>query len=157
MRITALTFLVATTTSSLVSAAPVREETAERVSYSTSKRAQPRVKPPVEPGWVELASETPASHGKEFVGIDAGTGTLTQLRLTATSGRPGIRAVRVEYKDGSHKTFEVEKVLGAKSHPAFVDLHGAREVVQIVVTTDRTSPGSYVLEGNTADASVAAR
>jgi len=156
MRIAALTFLIATTTSTLVSAAPVREETAERVSYTTG-HAKPRVKPPVEPGWKELASETPASHGREFIGIDATTGTLTQLRLTATSGRPGIRAVKVEYKDGSRKTFEVEQILGAKRRPAFIDLHGAREIVQIIVITDRESPGSYVLEGNTADASVAAR
>jgi len=150
MRIAALTLLFVTSTASLLSAAPVREENAERVSYS-GKSAKPRVQAPAEPGWIELASETPASHGREFIEVDAGAGALTQLRLTARSGRPGIRAVRVEYKDGSHKVFEVDKSLGAARGPAIVDLRGARAVIQVIVVTDRTSPGSYVLEGNVAD------
>jgi hypothetical protein len=78
------------------------------------------------------------------------------LRLTARSGRPGIQAVRVEYKDGSHRVFEVEKTLSAARGPAIVDLRGARTVIEVIVMTDRRSPGSYVLEGNIAD-SVATR
>lgn len=155
MRIAALTVLFVTGTASLLSAAPVREENAERVSYS-GKHDKARVQAPTEPGWIELASETPASHGREFIEVDASAGALTQLRLTARSGRPGIQAVRVEYKDGSHRVFEVEKTLGAARGPAIVDLRGARTVIEVIVMTDRRSPGSYVLEGNIAD-SVATR
>jgi hypothetical protein len=154
MRIPALTFVFLVGAGSLVSASPAREETTERISYNEAHNA--RGKPKAEPGWIELASETPASHGREFIEVGADAGTFTQLRLTAAAGRPGIRAVRVDYQDGSRRTYEVEKVLSARRRPVYVDLRGAREVRQIVVFSDRDSPGSYILEGNTSD-SVAAR
>jgi len=139
----------------LVSASPVREESTERVSYN-ERRAR-AVTRPADPGWIELASPTPASHGREFVVVGADAGAFTQLRLTAASGRPGIRAVRVDYHDGSRRTFEIEKVLTARSRPIYVDLRGARELRQVIVMTDRDSSGSYRLEGNTREASVATR
>jgi hypothetical protein len=74
---------------SLVSASPVREENTERVSYN--ERRANAVKPKAEPGWIELASDTPASHGREFVVVGADAGAFTQLRLTAGSRRPGLR------------------------------------------------------------------
>jgi hypothetical protein len=159
MRISALTLLFLTTAAAAVSAAPAREETTGRVSYND------RIKPPALPhadpeptsGWIELASATPASHGREYIEVGANAGALTQLRLTAASGRPGIRAVRVEYKDGGQRTFEVEKVLGARRRAAYLDLHGARELSQVVVITDRSSPGSYILEGNAGDTGIASR
>jgi len=155
MRSTALTFVIVTAAASVVSAAPAREETTGRISYSG------RVKPILiavdrEPGWVELASATPASHGREFILVGAGAGACTQLRLTAASGQPEIHVVRVEYQDGSHRVFEVGRVLDARRRPVYLDLRGAREVKQIVVTSDRRSAGSYLLEGNTTE-NVAAR
>lgn len=140
---------------SFVSASPVREENTERVSYN--ERRASAFKPKPQPGWIELASETPASHGREFVVVGADAGAFTQLRLTAASGRPSIRAVRVDYHDGSRRTFEIEKVLTAKSRPIYVDLRGARELRQVIVMTDRDSRGSYRLEGNTRESSVATR
>jgi hypothetical protein len=89
--------------------------------------------------------------------VGADVGAFTQLRLTAVSGRPGIRAVRVDYLDGNRRTFEVEKVLSAKSRPVYVDLRGARELRQVIVVTDRDSRGSYRLEGNTREFGIAAR
>jgi hypothetical protein len=140
---------------SLVSASPVREENTERVSYN--ERRASAVKPKVDPGWIELASETPASHGREFVVVGSDAGAFTQLRLTAASGRPGIRAVRVDYQDGNRRTFQIEKVLSAKSRPVYVDLRGARELRQVIVMTDRDTRGSYRLEGNTREHGVATR
>ena len=138
-----------------VSASPVREESTERVSYN--ERHANAVKPNAEPGWVELASATPASHGREFVVVGADAGAFTQLRLTAASGRSGIRAIRVDYQDGSRRTFEIEKVLSPKSRPVYVDLRGARELRQVIVMTDRDTRGSYRLEGNTNETGVATR
>lgn len=139
---------------SLVSAAPARKETTARISYSD--RGTPQRSAASEPGWIELASATPASHGKEFVMVGADAGTFTQLRLTAASGRPEIHAVRVDYQDGSHKVFQVGRVLDARRRPAYLNLRGPHELKQIVVTTDPRSSGSYVLEGNTGDPGVAA-
>jgi hypothetical protein len=153
MRIPALTFVFLVGTGSVVSASPVREETVERISYN--KTQTQHVKPKVEPGWIELASETPAGHGREFITVGADAGTFTQLRLTAASGRPGIRAVRVDYQDGSRRTYAIEKVLSARLRPVYVDLRGPREVRQIVVFSDRDSRGSYVLEGNTSATGIA--
>jgi hypothetical protein len=155
MRIPALTFVFLVGAGSLVSASPAREETVERISYN--KTHTQHVRPKAEPGWIELASGTPASHGREFIMVGADAGTFTQLRLTAASGRPGIRAVRVDYQDGSRRTYEIEKVLSVRLRPVYVDLRGAREVRQIVVFSDRDSRGSYVLEGNTTTTGVASR
>jgi len=131
----------------LVSASPVREENTERVSYN--ERRANAVKPNTEPGWIELASATPASHGREFVEVGADAGAFTRLRLTAASGRSGIRAIRVDYQDGTRHTFEIERVLSPKSRPVYVDLRGARELRQVIVMTDRDTRGSYRLEGDT--------
>ena len=155
MRIPALTFVFLVGAGSLVSASPARDETTERISYSRPQTQH--VKPKADPGWIELASETPASHGREFIVVGADAGTFTQLRLTAAAGRPGIRAVRVDYQDGSRRTYEIEKILSARLRPVYVDLRGPREVRQIVVFSDRDSRGSYVLEGNTAQPGVASR
>jgi hypothetical protein len=154
MQSTAITLVVVAATASLVSAAPAREETTGRISYN--EHAVQQVVTDHEPGWIELASPTPASHGREFVLVGADAGTFTQLRLTVASGRPEIYAVRVDYQDGSHRVFEVNRVLEARHRPMYLDLRGAHELKQIVVVSDRRSIGSYVLEGNTTE-NVAAR
>jgi hypothetical protein len=153
MRITVLTCVLLAAVASFVSAAPVREETTRRISYNEHRRHPPAP----EVGWIELASPTPASHGREFVMIGANAGTFTQLRITAASGRPEIHSVRVDYQDGSHKVFRVDRVLDARRRPAYVDLRGARELKQLTVVTLRKSSGSYIVEGNTSDTSVASR
>jgi hypothetical protein len=155
MRSIAITTLLLVAPASLVSAAPGPEETTERISYS-GKRPKAHAAAP-EPGWIELASPTPASHGREFVVVGAGAGTFTQLRITAASGRPEIHSVRVDYQDGSHKVFQVGRVLDARRRPAYLDLRGAHELKQVVVVTEHRSSGSYVIEGNVSDTSVATR
>jgi hypothetical protein len=139
-----------------VAAAPAREEASARVRYGDA-RAQPPVGAQPADGWIELASATPASHGREFIAVDASTGELTELRLTATSGRPYIGSVRVDFQDNSRRVFQVDKVLGPRRRSISLDLHGARAIEQIIVTTDRSSPGAYVVEASTAGDSVASR
>jgi hypothetical protein len=154
MRISALTFVVVVGAAPVVTATPTRKETTERISYSSKHAA---VRSSDEPGWVELASPTPASHGREFIEVAAGMGELTQLRIRAASGRPSIRALRVEYKDGGRRTFALDAVLGPRRKSLTVDLRGAREIEQIVVYSDRDSRGSYILEGNIGETGIASR
>jgi hypothetical protein len=152
MHIAALTSLVLAAMAPFVAAAPGRDETTRRISYN-EKLADA---PPDEPGWIELASATPAKHGREFIMVSSDAGPFSQLRIKATTGRPAIRSLRVDYQDGSRKVFAVGKVLGARSRPAYVDLRGPHMLAQVVVVTDRSSSGSYVLEGNTAEAPLVA-
>jgi hypothetical protein len=158
MRSTALTFVVITAAASLVSAEPKRDETTGRIRYN-ERASRPAAPSKVAPdsvaarnlGWIELASPTPASHGREFVLVGADAGQFTQLRLSAVSGRPEVYAVRVDYQDGSRRVFEVGRVLDTRRRPAYVELGGAHELKQIIVITDRRSLGSYLLEGTTMD------
>lgn len=171
MRIPALTTLLLTFTTSVVAAAPertaappahasvapTRQETTGRLRYTdAAPKAAVEATDPGD-GWVELASATPASHGREFISIDAGTGALTQLRLTAATGRPAIDAVRVDYVGGGSKTFPVARTLAAQRAPAFVDLRGPHEIRQIIVISDRDSRGSYVVQGLAGTTGVAMR
>ena len=110
-----------------------------------------------DPGWIELVSPTPASHGREFVVLGADAGSFDQLRIVASSGRPGVHTVRVDYQDGRRRVFEIDRVLDVRRGPAYLDLRGAHEIRQIIVATDRASRGSYVLEGHTGDTQVAIR
>jgi hypothetical protein len=152
MRIAALSSVVLVITTSLVSAAPAREETTGRVSYSAT--GDPSAAGAA--GWVELASATPASHRREFIVVGADTGALTHLKLTAASGHPAIQAIRVDYVRGGHKTFPVGKTLAGNA-AAVVDLSGPREIDQIVVITRAGSAGTYVLEGRVGTTGVAMR
>lgn len=152
MRILATTFLFLAGAASLVSASPAREETTARISYSETREA-PRARPVIEPGWVELASPTPAKHGREFIMVGADAGAFTQLRLTAASGRPVIRSVRIHYADGRRRSYDVDKAIDAKRRPIYVDLLGPSAIRQVIVYSDKNSPGSYVVEANSGEPS----
>jgi hypothetical protein len=171
MRIPALTTLLLALTTSVVAAAPdrnaappahasvapTREETTGRLRYNAAAPKAADVAPEAADGWVELASATPASHGREFIALDADAGALTQLRLSAATGSPGIQAVRVDYVQGGSKTFPVDRTLAAKRAPAYVDLRGPHAIRQIVVISDRDSRGSYILQGLAGTTGVAMR
>ena len=158
MRSAIVTYVLLATSAPMAAASPERGETTERISYN--QNARPQQATPPDPatsrGWVELASPTPASHGREFIEVGADAGTFSQLRIAAASGRPEIHAVRIEYEDGSRRVFRVDRVVDKRRGPATLDLRGARQIKQIVVSTDRASSGSYVLEATTAQTSVAA-
>ena len=101
MKITSLSALLLAGAFSLVSAAPDDKETTERVSYTG--KAKKDVPQADEDGWVELATPTPASHGREFIFIDAQTAPLEQIRVTAAAGRPIVRSLLIEYRDHTRR------------------------------------------------------
>ncbi len=154
MRSAVITYVLLAAGTPIAAAAPERGETTERISYNQNAKPAPQATAR-EPGWVELASPTPASHGREFIAVGGEAGTFTQLRVAAASGRPEIHAVTIEYEDGSRRVFRVDRVVDRRRGPATLNLRGARQIKQIVVSTDRASSGSYRLEGNTVDTSVA--
>ncbi len=144
MRIPVLTCLLVAGAASFVSAAPGREETTERVSYKDTK---PKPKDATRnDDWVEIASPTPTSHGREYIQVGAGAGTFTRLRVEAAKGRPIVRSLRVDYKNGASRVYAIDKALG-KGRPAYVDLRCAHEIERIVVNADTASHGSYRVMG----------
>jgi len=130
---------------SLVAAEPTREEHSGRVSYN--EKAQPKPVTKTE-GWTELATPTPATHGREYIVVDGAAGVFTKLRIVASTGRPIVRSVRVDFRDGGHRTVQIDEVLDHARRPsASVDLRGAHEIESIVVVTDQDSRGSYQVLG----------
>src|SRR5688572_24226307 len=101
MKIIAISGLLLVGVVSVVSAEPAKTETAERVSYTTKETAESR-----DDDWTELASPTPAKHGRTFITVE---GRYTQLRIAPHKGRPIVKTVRVVYADGKQRTFKVKK------------------------------------------------
>jgi len=135
------------------------DETTARVRYSDDRASAPGDEEKTSStergdGWIELASATPASHGKEIIAVDEAR-PVTVLRLTAASGRPYVSAVRIETKDGRRKAFVVDRPVGKR--PVEIDLKGAHDIAQVVVVSDRTSAGAYVVEARTQPDGVASR
>jgi hypothetical protein len=145
MRKLATCVLAAVASSGGVSAEPDRTESTQHVDYNEHHHARP-APARSEDGWLEIASPTPATNGREFIPLDEGSGKIASLRIAASSGRLYVDTVRVEYADGTHRLFAIERVLDAsKRAPALVDLRGPHDVRQIVVTTDASTKGSYVV------------
>lgn len=151
MRRPAIILLFLAGTASGLSAAPGRGETTERVSYSDAESPPSRAGP----GWIELASATPARHGREFVMVAPDAATFSQLRITAAKGSLWLQAVQIEYRDGTRRMVAIDKALGPRRRSVYVELEADRPVRQIIVITDRTSPGSYVVEGHASEAGMA--
>ena len=136
----ALSALLVAGSFSLGAAAPVDQETTERVSY----KDKARVDIPTEDGWVELASPTPASHGREYIAVAPDAGPFVRLRLDADAGRLIVLAVRIDYRDGTRRTVRIDKVL-AKQRPTYVDLKGPRRIERVVVTTEGSKKATYTV------------
>ena len=99
MKITAISGLLPGRPRLVVSAAPAKEETAARVSYTGQAKA---LAAPIE-DWVELRrADARGSHGREYITVD---GRFSEIRIAATrKGRPIVRSVRIVYADGKHKS-----------------------------------------------------
>lgn len=142
MRTSAITALLLAGAASVVSAAPgtpPKQETAERVTYSADSKGPARTD-----DWVELASPTPARHGREFITVD---GRYVQLRIDAHAGRPVVQSVRVVYADGTQRVVKVRRALAGKRATARIDLDPARAIAHVVVVTDWRSKGTYTVRG----------
>jgi hypothetical protein len=152
MKILAISGLLLAAFAQVVSAAPSKDETAERVSYTADAPAK---KSPTNPegNWVELASPTPARHGKEFITVD---GRYAQLRIDAAKGRPKVKSVRIVYANGKDRVVRVGRTLKGKQKTAVVDLSGA-PIEHIVVETNPRAGGSYTVTGVPVSSGVATR
>lgn len=151
MRLFASFAMVALLAPAVATAQPKPEENNERVSYKGDKKptAPPRER-------IELASPTPASHGREFFVVGPDIGKLRRLELEATTGKVDVRHITVAFDDGTTKQFRLDRTVG-KDSIAIVDLGGLRQVDQIVVTTDRAPNGKYVVYGVSESSGVASR
>jgi len=150
--ITALSTLLLAGTMSLGSAAPaVDRETTARVSYTKA----PARTSPDEP-WIELASPTPASHGREFIQVDERSGPLARLRIDAHAGRPIVHTVRVVYTDGTQRLVRLDKVLD-KTRPAYVDLRTDRQVERVIVVSEGSRKMLYTVSAEPARNHIARR
>ncbi len=153
----AVALLVVVGSTSYVSPAPVRAEPGERVRYNDKEHRVPTPAASSD-GWVELASATPASNGREYITIDANAGAFTSLRIDADAGRPFVDSLRIDYKDGTHRIVQLGERLDAKKRrSAVVDLRGAHEIDSLVVVSDRDSKGSYAILGMADKPPVASR
>lgn len=157
MKISAISAFLIAGSMSIASAAPADHESTERVSYSDAASSSSKDRGHSDDGWVELASATPASHGREYIVVGADAGTFTRLRIDAAAGRPTVRAVRVDYKNGKSKVMRVDTTLDHKRKPSTIlDLRGAHEIEQLVVITDRGS-GKYAVYAEGEPSAVASR
>ena len=154
MRITALSAMLLAGATALVSAAPVDKETTERVSYKDKAR---RTAPSAtdDSGWIELASPTPARHGREYIGVADGV-PLVRLRIAGHLGRTVVRTVRVDFKDGTSRTVRLDQVV-SKDKPAYVDLRGPKRVERLVVVTERAAKAEYTVHGEPSGTGIARR
>ena len=115
--------------------------------------------PAHQPGeWVELATETPAKHGQEFIVVGKDAGQLSKLRLDASKGTVIVLRVKVVYADGSTKVFPVEKRLKANGKKStIVDLKSPKAIDRVVVKTETYTKGEYALYGTSGGGVVAGR
>jgi hypothetical protein len=140
MKITTLSALFLAASVSLVSAAPRDNESTERISYTGKKRPPP---PPKADAWVELASPTPCSHGREYIDVEPSSGLFVRLRIGAFVGRPIIRTVRVDYTDGKQAVVRVDSVVD-RARPAYVQVRSA-QIERVVVVSEGNSKTSYTV------------
>jgi hypothetical protein len=142
MRIPTITGLILAGSVAVVTASPDPRETTERLRYNGGADEAKHA----DGDWVEIATPTPTSHGREYIDVGAGAGTFRRIRISATTGRPIVRMVKVSYKDGTQRKVRVDAVID-KQRPAYVDLKGAHEIERIVIEADTDSHGTYSLEG----------
>jgi hypothetical protein len=143
--------MVALIAPAVATAQPKPEENNGRISYTADK-----MRTPVPRERVELASPTPASHGKEFLVVGPEIGKLRRIELEASSGKVDVRRITIAFDDGTTKQFKLDRTVD-KNAIAVIDLGGPRQVDQIVVTTDRAPNGKYVVYGVSESSGVASR
>jgi hypothetical protein len=128
----------------VVSAAPAKDETAERVSYNDD-----HAPPAPADDWVELASPTPAKHGRTFITVDA---RYSQLKIETHKGHPVVKTLRVVFADGKQRVVKLKR-----QRSQVVDLGGARAIEHIVVDSDWRSKGTYTVHAIKEATGVASR
>ena len=138
-----------------VAAAETKPETeVGRVSLEESKDGDT---PRAPSQWLELADPTPAKHGTEFIVVGAQQGSFSRLRVDAAKGRTIVKSVRVDFSDGSKKTYKVGKTVSKNGRKfAEIELGVTKTIEQVVVTTDRQTKGEYAVYGSSGSGTGAA-
>ena len=124
---------------------PKRDENTARLSYG-GKHEVPADSPRREGEVVEIASATPASHGREYIDVGREQGQFSQLRVDGARGKVVVHKVRVDFADGKTRYFTVDRVL-RKGQSATIDLESPRAIERLIVTTDREPAGDYAVYG----------
>lgn len=138
MKILAISGLILVGATAVVTAAPAKEETAERVSHTREKEANAQD----DRDWVELASPTQASHGRTFITVD---GRYAQLRIDAHQGHPHVKTVRIVYADGKQRVVKINRALAGNRPTALVDVDPRGAIDHVVIETDRRSKATYTV------------
>jgi hypothetical protein len=158
MKTSVLFALIVVGATTQAAAQPKSEETSGRVSLN-DKAAPTRSDAARQPNdWVELASATPAKHGKEFVVVGKDAGAFGKLRLEADKGKVIVLRVKVYFADGASKVYMIDKRLDAKRRKStLVDLKTQKAIDRIVVMTETYTNGQYALYGASSPGVVAGR
>jgi hypothetical protein len=156
MKTSVLFALIVVGTATTAAAQTKTEETSGRVSLNDQQ--PPAKTAAVRPGdWVELATETPAKHGKEFIVVGKDAGAFGKLRLEAAKGKVIVLRVKVYFDDGASKVYVVDKRLDAKRQKStIVDLKTTKPIDRVVVMTETYTKGEYALYGSSSSPGVVA-
>ena len=132
-------------------AQPPKRETAQTKREAATSRLtlKERAKPAVAPdNFVVLASATPTKLGTTFFYVGGERGRFATVRLDATKGKVAITRVRVIFEDGKSIIDDRRATLDDKRKTFVIDLGTPRAIDRIVVTTDTTIAGDYVIFGS---------
>ncbi|MDB4959106.1 MAG: hypothetical protein JWO36_6675 [Myxococcales bacterium] len=147
MKLPALLAVLLAASASVATAEPKQQENSGRVSYNDKEDAAAQTLHR-DGDVVELASPTPAKHGKEFIEVGPDAGQFSQLRVDAHDGTVIVRRVRIDYLDGKSQLVNVDKVLNKRNPSATITVaKGPRAIDSVVVMTERETTGSYSLQG----------
>ena len=127
------------------SAEPKKDEHAARLRYD-DKGAPVHAATPCTGCLVELASATPAKHGTEFILVGRDIGTFTGLRVGAHRGRVYLERVVVELADGTHRRFDIDRVVAAR-RDVTIHLGAPLEIDRLVIKTEAHGNGEYEVFG----------
>ena len=157
MRSSALFTVIVVGAAATASAEPKQEETSGRVSLN--EEADQKKDAPRSPSdWVELATPTPAKHGKEFIVVGKDAGYFSKLRVDAAKGKTIVKTVKVYFEDGAVKNVRVDRTLSAKgARSTTIDLGDAKAIERVVITTERHTKGEYSLYGSSGASVVGSR
>jgi hypothetical protein len=157
MKTSVLFALIVVGAATQAAAQPKAEESGGRVSLSD--KPAPARRDVRQPGqWIELASATPAKHGKEFVVVGKDAGMFGKLRLDAGKGKVIVLRVKVMFDDGTSRVYMVDKRLDAKRQKStLVDLKTQKPIDRIVVMTETYTNGEYAVYGASSSGVVAGR
>jgi hypothetical protein len=156
MKIPAGFAVIVLAASTTATAQPKQEESSGRVSLND--KGGPPLPRADKDGWLELATDTPVKHGKEFVVVDKDIGAIAKLRIDAEKGKVIVNRVKVYFADGTSKLYAPDKRLDPR-HVAslIVDLGPRRTVDRVVITTETYTKGTYALYGSSSGGTLARR